>query len=309
MRDITNLMLFSRVIKAGSISAAARDLGMPKSTLSRRLTDLEQDQGVKLLHRGTRQLTLTDVGRAFLVHCQAIDAAAEAASEVTKHLLETPRGTIKVSCPYAISQSLMARFLPEFMRQYPEVKVHLLATNRPVNLIEEGVDVALRVRSSIEDSAFIARPISPAPTTLYASPAFIADKAAIEHPLDLIDAATLSLQYSSGRYTYTLTNAQGEQIQVTHQPKLITDDMWVLREAALAGQGIAALPDYLCKEQLRQGRLVRVLPDWNLPTGVMHLVYTQRQGLLPAVRVFVDYLLDTLPAAATADGYLNPPSS
>lgn len=309
MRDITNLMLFSRVVKAGSISAAARELGMPKSTLSRRLTDLEQDQGVKLLHRGTRQLTLTDVGREFLVHCQAIDAAAEAASEVTKHLLETPRGTIKVSCPYAISQSLMARFLPDFMRKYPEVKVHLVATNRPVNLIEEGVDVALRVRASIEDSAFIARPISPAPTTLYASPDFVKATTQLHHPLDLIDQDTLSMHYSSGRYTYTLQHASGEQIQVSHQPKLITDDMWVLREAALASQGIAALPEYLCKEPLRQGRLVRVLPEWRLPTGIMHLVYTQRQGLLPAVRVFVDYLLETLPAAATVDGYLNPPTA
>lgn len=306
MQDITNMVLFARTIKAGSISAAARDLGMPKSTLSRRLTELEREQGIRLVHRTTRKLTLTEVGKAFLVHCQAIDEAAEAAADVSKRVLDVPRGDLRVSCPYAVCQSLIARVLPQFMQQYPEVKIHLVATNKPVNLIDEGIDVAIRVRPKIEDSALVARPISPAPTTLYASPDFVASAGPLQHPLDLMKQPTLSLHYSSGRYALELQHASGEAITITHQPRLITDDMWVIREAAAAGQGIAALPNYLCREYVANNKLVRILPEWSLPAGIMHLVYPHRRGLLPAVRVFVDYLVEQLPLAAGAEHFTDP---
>lgn len=304
MQDITNMVLFARVIQAGSISAAARDLQMPKSTLSRRLTDLEQAQGVRLLHRSTRKLTLTDVGRAFLVHCQAIASAAEAATQVTQQVQEVPRGNLTFSCPYALSQTLLAKVLPQFMLSYPEVKVHLVSTNRPVNLIEEGVDVAIRVRPTIEDSSLIARTLTPAPTTLFASPGFLKQHNELTHPLDILHLPTLSMHFSSGQYQYQFHHASGERLTVRHSPSLITDDMWVLREAAVAGIGMVSLPNYLCREYLNNDQLQRVLPEWDLPQGIMHLVYPHRRGLLPAVRVFIDYLVAELPKAAGSEGLL-----
>lgn len=306
MQDITNYVLFARVLKAGSISAAARALGMPKSTLSRRVTELEHAQGVKLLHRQTRKLVLTDVGRAFLVHCQAIESAVAAADDVAQQLTQTPRGDLRVSCPYAITQSVMARLVPDFMRRYPEVRVQLIATNRPVNLIDEGIDVAIRVRSKIEDSSLIARTIGPSPTSLFAQPKWLAAQPELNHPLDLLKLPTLSMPYSNGRYQYELTHQSGEQLTISYQPRLLTDDMWVLREAAAAGEGIVALPNYLCRDYVEQGALTQVLPQWQLPPGIMHLVYPHRRGLLPAVRVWIDYVLEHMPSAAGLNEWLTP---
>lgn len=295
MQDITNLVLFARIIEAGSISAAARELRMPKSTLSRRLTELEEAQGVKLLHRGTRQLVLTDIGREFLVHCQAIARAAEAAQQLTQEVQAVPKGELRFSCPYALSHSTMVHLLPPFMKRYPHVKVHLLATNRPVNLVEERVDVALRVRDRIEDSSLIARALSPAPGSLYASPKLLAEHP-VQHPLDLLQLPTFSMDYSSGRFEFNFRHSQtGERLSLRHNPCLITDDMKVLTAAAVEGLGVTVLPDYLCREEVEAGKLVRPLPEWEVPAGVVHLVYTHRSGLLPAVRAFIDYLVQEMP--------------
>jgi len=295
MQDITNLVLFARIIEAGSISAASRELRMPKSTLSRRLTELEEAQGVRLLHRGTRQLVLTDIGREFLVHCQAIARAAEAATQLTQEVQAVPKGELRFSCPYALCDVTMAQLLPPFMKRYPQVKVHLLATNRPVNLVEERVDIAIRVRNSIEDSSLIARAIAPAPGSLYASPALLKEHP-VQHPLDLLQLPTLSMEYSSGRYEITLRHTKtGEKLTIRHNPNLITDDMSVLAAAAAEGLGVAALPDYRCRSRVEAGELVRVLPEWGLPAGILHLVYTHRSGLLPAVRTFIDYLVEEMP--------------
>jgi DNA-binding transcriptional LysR family regulator len=296
MQDITNLLLFARIIRAGSISAAARELNMPKSTLSRRLSDLEVAQGVHLVHRGTRKLTLTDIGEEFLGHCEAIARAAEAASDLTKQMQSVPKGELRFSCPYGLSQSCMSALLPTFMQEYPEVKVHMLATNKPVNLVEDRVDVAIRVRDRIEDSSYIARPLAPAPTSLYASPELIRDQL-LQHPFDLLQLPTLSMHFTSGRYEFVLQHDNGEKLHIRHQPRLITDDMHVLREAAAQGLGLVTLPDYLCRDHLQAGTLVRVLPTWAVPAGILHLVYVQRSGLLPAVRAFIDYLVREMPAA------------
>jgi DNA-binding transcriptional LysR family regulator len=294
MQDITNLVLFARIIEAGSISAAARELRMPKSTLSRRLTELEEAQGVRLLHRGTRQLTLTDVGREFLVHCQSIARAAEAAAQLTQEVQAVPKGELRFSCPHALSQVTMVQLIPPFMRRYPQVKVHMLSTNRPVNLVEERIDVALRVRDRIDDSSLIARALAPAPTALYASPKLLRDKPP-QHPLDLLQLPTLSMDFSSGRYEFTLKHQGGEKLTLRHNPCLITDDMSVLAAAAAEGLGVAQLPDYRCRDEIAGGSLVRVLPEWSAPSGVVHLVYTHRSGLLPAVRAFIDYLVEEMP--------------
>lgn len=302
MQDLTNLALFAHVVEHGSFSAAAQALGMPKSTLSRRISDLEQQQGVRLLNRTTRKLTLTDVGRAFLVHCQTLVAAAEAAEQVTQFVQEVPRGRVRISCPHALSQSLLIKILPQFMQRYPDVVIDLMVTNSPVNLINDQIDIALRVRSTIEDSSLIARPLAPSPLALFAHPEFIRARGEPEHPTDLIDWPSLSMHYTHGRYQYEFTSPQGENLSLSYQPRLITDDLWLLREAAREQQGMAAIPVYLCRDYVEQGWLAPVLPGWHLPVGNMHLVYQQRRGLLPAVRVLVDYLVEQMPKAAAEAG-------
>lgn len=302
MRDLTNLALFAHVVEHGSFSQAARALGLPKSTLSRRISDLEDDQGVRLLNRTTRKLSLTDVGRAFLVHCQTVVEAAEAADQVTQFVQEKPRGKVRLSSPHILSQSLLMKVLPGFMKAYPDVVLDLVVTNSPVNLINEQVDVALRVRSTIEESSLIARPLAPSPLALFASPGFIAERGEPQHPLDIVNWPSLSMHYTHGRYQYDFSSCAGEQYSMSYQPRLITDDLWVLREAASQHQGMAAIPVYLCRDYVEQGLLTPVLPTWRLPVGNMHLVYPHRRGLLPAVRVLIDYLVEFMPQAAREAG-------
>lgn len=295
--DIGNYYLFARTVRAGSINEAARELSLPKSTISRRLSQLEEEQGVRLLHRGRLGLRLTDVGEAFLVHCEAVVDAAEMAQQVTQRVLDKPRGRVNVSSPYAISQSLLVQVLPTFMTLYPEIQLNLMVTNRPVNLLDENIDVALRVRPTIEDSSLIARPLSEAPQTLFAAPQLLAVKP-INHPAELKHHAQLSLHYTSGRYRYELTHNNGDKQTVNFEPRLISDDMILLREAAIQGQGVVALPNYLCQQAVADGQLQRLLPDWNLPLGIMHMTYPHRRGLKPAVRVLIDYLAEQLPQVA-----------
>lgn len=302
MQDLTNLALFAHVVEHGSFSQASRALGMPKSTLSRRISDLEDTQGVRLLNRSTRKLSLTDVGRAFLVHCQTVVAAAEAADQVTQFVQERPRGRVRMSAPHVLSQSLLMKILPQFMQAFPDVTIDLVVSNSPVNLINDQIDIALRVRSTIEDSSLIARPLAPSPLALFAHPDFIAERGDPLHPTDLINWPSLSMQYTHGRYQYDFASCQGEVASISYQPRLITDDLWVLREAASQQQGMAALPVYLCRDYVEQGLLAPVLPTWRLPEGNMHLVYPHRRGLLPAVRVLIDFLVEHMPVAAREAG-------
>lgn len=299
MKDITNLALFAQVIEHGSFSQAARVLGIPKSTLSRRIADLEDEQGVRLLHRTTRKLMLTEIGKEFLVHCRALLAAAQAAEQVTQLVQERPRGRVRVSCPYAVSQHMLIKHIPDFMAEYPEVLVDLMVTNKPVNLLEDQVDIALRVRATLEDSSLIVRPLAPSIQILVAHPDYVLMQGQPYHPSDLVTWASLSMPYSSGRYMFELTSPQGEKITFSHQPRLLSDDLWLLREAAACKQGMAALPRDLCRSYLADGRLVQVLPDWQLPVNHLHLVYQHRRGMLPAVRVLIDWLVERLPNTAS----------
>ena len=295
--DIANYYLFARTVKSGSINAASRELELPKSTISRRLTQLEEEQGVRLVNRSRKGLRLTDVGEAFLVHCEALVDAAELAQQVTQRMLDKPRGRVNVSAPYAISQSILVQVLPDFMTRYPEIQLNLMVTNRPVNLLDEQIDLALRVRPTIEDSSLIARPLSKAPSTLFAAPSLLMQQP-VNSPEQLTLLPQLSLHYTSGRYRYELTHKTGTQKQLSFEPKLISDDMILLRESAIQGQGVVALPNYLCQQAVANGQLTQLLPDWQLPVGIMHMTYPHRRGLKPAVRVLIDFLAEKLPEVA-----------
>lgn len=299
MKDLTNFALFAQVVEQGSFSQASRVLGIPKSTLSRRLAELEEQQGVRLLHRTTRKLVPTAIGRELLEPCQALVAAAMAAEEVTRRAQDKPRGRVRLSAPYAVSQNMLVSLIPEFMAYYPEVQVDLWVTNQPVNLLDDQVDIALRVRAGLENSSLVARSLTPSAQCLVASLQALAERGEPRQPQDLLAWPSLSMPYSQGRYVYELTSTQGEKVTITHQPRLLTDDLWLLKEAAAKGQGVAALPEDLCQDYLHSGQLVRVLPLWQLPVSHLHLVYQYRQGLVPAVRVLIDWLVERLPHTPT----------
>ncbi|WP_018150361.1 LysR substrate-binding domain-containing protein [Leeia oryzae] len=294
-----DLFFFTQVALQGGFAAASRVLGVPKSRLSRRVAELENQLGVRLLQRTTRRLALTDVGQRYLQHCQSMLLAAQEADDTVRQLNTTPRGPIRVSCPVVLSQTLMSEILPKFMKDYPEVTVHLESTNRRVDLIEDGVDVAIRVRTvAYEDASLVMRSFGHSSNHLFASPAWIARHGTVTHPTDLTDKDTLSMVPHDGRYLMTFEQGNGGTFTVPHKPKLITDDLLLLRAAAVEGVAAGILPSFLCNNDVANGRLKVLLPEWPLPKGNLHVVFPTRRGLVPAVRVFIDCLACALPALA-----------
>ena len=292
MRDLNDLLFFAKVVEHGGFNAASRVLGIPKSRLSRRVAGLEEELGVRLLQRTTRKLALTEVGASFYAHCQAMLAEAAAAEESISRVTAEARGLIRVSCPELLAKTELGPLLPRFMQRHPQVRLLLEATNRRVDLIEEGIDVAIRVRSVIEDSAsLVARRLGISRQFLVAGPALLEQYGTPTSPAELARLPALSMNWPDGRGLFALLDEVGHNYSVQiEQPRLITDDLMVLTEAAEAGLGVAQLPVQLCHEALEAGRLTRLLPDYIIPGGILHAVFPSRRGLVPAVRAFIDFL-------------------
>jgi DNA-binding transcriptional LysR family regulator len=293
--NLNDLMYFSQVVEHGGFSAAERVLGISKSRLSRRLTELEASLGVRLLQRSTRKLALTEAGQLFYQHCQAMLSEAQAAVNVVQQLRSSPRGTVRVSVPVTISQTLLSQILPEFMHRYPEVRVVMRVTNRVVDLFEDSIDVALRVRSEPPENAnIVVRPLWRTQQMLVGAPSLLQQNAPPLLPSDLSRFETLDTPTTDGRHVFQLIAPDGTRHALEHEPRLVSADLMTIREAVLAGVGIAALPEMMYGAALRAGQLSPVMPGWTLPTPQLYAVFVSRQGMVPAVRAFVDYLVEML---------------
>ncbi|WP_118185774.1 LysR family transcriptional regulator [Paraburkholderia phosphatilytica] len=293
--NLNDLMYFSQVVEHGGFSAAERVLGISKSRLSRRLTELEASLGVRLLQRSTRKLALTEAGQLFYQHCQAMLSEAQAAVNVVQQLRSSPRGTVRVSVPVTISQTILSRILPDFMHRYPEVKLVMRVTNRVVDLFEDSIDVALRVRSEPPANAnIVVRPLWRTQQMLVGAPSLLSQNAPPLQPADLAQFETLDTPTTDGRHAYSLIAPDGTRHVHEHDPRLVSADLMMITEHVMAGIGIAALPEMMYGAALRSGRLSPVMPGWTLPTPQLYAVFVSRQGMVPAVRAFVDYLVEML---------------
>ncbi|MCW5577662.1 MAG: LysR family transcriptional regulator [Dokdonella sp.] len=299
--SLDDLYYFAKVVDHGGFAAAGRALNVPKSRLSRHVDTLESRLGVRLLQRSTRRFVVTDVGRDLHRHALAMLAEAEAAFEAAEAATAEPRGTIRVACPTAIANGMLAPVLPRFMLQYPNVRIDLDVEDRRVDVLAEGYDAALRVRTvpSGEDG-LVMRRFAETNELLVASPAYLQRAGAPVVPDDLTGHATLTFASAQDRHVWALTGPDGRAATVEHAPRLHCHNFPILHTAAVAGHGIALLPESIARDALAAGTLVHVLPDWRLPQGVFHVVFPHRRGLLPAVRAFIDFLVDTMPAAAAA---------
>ena len=291
------MLYFAEVAERGGFAAAGRALGIPKSRLSRRVAELEARLGVRLLQRTTRSLSLTEVGQAYLRHCQAMRDAAEAAQEAVEQVHSEPRGTVRVSCPVTLAQSVLGELLPGFLARCPAVRVEMQVSNRVVNVVEEGIDVALRVRSQLDDSgSMVVKRLGEGRQLLVASPAQLERQGSPATLQDLQRMDMLAMSAVHGRSSLLLEGPGGRRETLQFSPRLVADDLLVLQQAARAGIGLCWLPDYLCASDIEAGRLARVLPDWEPPRGIVHAVFASRRGLAPAVRSFLDFLGESLPA-------------
>ena len=291
MQDTNDMLYFAEVAERGGFAAAGRYLGVPKSKLSRRVAELEAALGVRLLQRTTRKLSLTEVGEVYLRHCVAMRDAADAAAEAVEQAQTEPRGTVRIACPVTLAQATIGALIAQFLAEHPLVRVDMRVSNRAVDLVEEGVDVALRVRATLEDSgSLVVKNLGSSRTLLVASPACIARQGQPDKPQDLQAMDTVAMSAQDGRTHWTLLRGKGEIYTLVHHPRLVADDLATLHAAVLGGTGVGIIPNYMCRADIREGRMVEVLPGWAPPPGIFHAVYPSRRGMVPAVRSFLDYL-------------------
>lgn len=290
MRDLNGFMYFVKVVEHGGFTQASRQLGIPKSTMSRRVTDLETQLGVQLLQRSTRRVALTAAGDNLYERCKPMVELADSAHEWANTIAKLPEGDLRVSCPITLAQLWLTPIIPDFLKEYPNVNLKLVVTNRHVDLIEERMDITLRVRQlPLPDSQQITRRMGQANDILVASGDFMRRIRLPAQPSDISQLPTLSMPRSSEKYSWHLTDGV-QTVDVAHQPKLVTADMFALREAACQGSGLALLPFILCRDQLQSGQLVRVLKEWRSPPSEIYIAFTSRKGMAPSVRAFIEFL-------------------
>jgi len=292
MQDLNDLYYFVQVVEHGGFAPAARALGEPKSKLSRRVAGLEARLGVRLLQRSTRTLSVTELGRAYYGHCKAMLVEADAAQELIDRQRSEPCGIVRMTCPVALLDARVGDMLADFMAQHPRVEIHLEATDRRVDVVTEGVDIAVRVRPPpLADSDLVLRTLSDRGQCLVASPALLERTGAPAAPAQLARLPSLGLGRPQARHEWHLLGPDGEDLSIEHRPRFITHSMTALRAAAVAGIGVVQLPTMMIRDPLARGALEQVLPGWAPPREIIHAVFPSRRGLLPSVRALVDYLL------------------
>ena len=295
MADLNSLTIFAKVVEANSFSEAARRLKMPTSTVSRRVADLEDQLGVRLLERSTRSLRLTDVGSEVLEHAQHSAELSESVDNIASNHLSSVSGTLRLSAPPSISDSLLAPLVCAFQASYPDVRVQIFVTERFVDHIAEGIDLGFRV-GMLKDSTLVARRILTYRHQLLASPAYLEKCKPPKTPQDLLGQRMLAFSRRKPEISWDFTHRNGkDKERLTFQPYLSMNDYTGLAAALLAGVGIGDLPPIVKPELLRDGRLVEVMPNWRFRTVNLSVVHPGKRYTPRPVRVFKEFAAQMAP--------------
>jgi len=301
MLDLNDFYYFVQVVDRGGFTSAERTLHIPKSTLSGRIQRLESDLGVRLLNRTSRRFGMTEAGKEFYQHAVGMLQRAEQAESVIRQRLSEPSGTVRFTAAVITAQFAMRKMVSDFIAKHPKVNVVQYATNRSVDLIGENFDVAIRAHTApLPDSSLIQRVLAPAPWYLFAGTDYLSRAGTPVAPQDLAQHASLFMMRSGVAPAWQLSrpvHGAREQLTLPLSPRLLSDDIISLKQAALDGLGIVALPGYTCCDELRSGEMTRVLPDWQAGDSTITALIPDRHGLLPAVRAFVDHLVAEFPKA------------
>ena len=289
MDTLGDMTAFVRVVEARTFTAAAQRLGWSKSVVSRRLAELEERLGARLLNRSTRRLSLTEAGRAYYDRCVRILADIEETEASVASLHAEPRGQLSINAPMSFGMRHLPSAIADFMANYPEVSIDLVLNDRFVDLIDEGYDLALRI-GTLADSALYARKLAACRRVLAASPDYLARHGEPRHPGDLAHHQCLVYSMNSNADTWRLTGPDGQQINARIAGRLSVNNGDVLREVAVSGRGIVLLPSFLICDQLADGSLVPVLTPYGPSDIPLHAVYPHNRHLSAKVRAFVDFL-------------------
>src|SRR5579859_2179831 len=301
MLNLNDFYYFVQVVDRGGFTSAGRTLRIPKSTLSGRIQQLESDLGVRLLNRTSRRFGVTDAGAEFYQHAVGMLQRAEQAEGVVRQRLSEPSGTIRFTAAVVTAQFAMRRMVSDFVAEHPKVNLLLHATDRNVDLVGENFDVAIRAHSApLPDSSLIQRTLAPAPWYLFGGTDHLRRAGMPKAPRDLARHASLFMMRTGIAPAWHLSRplrGARKEMTISLTPRLLSDDIIALKQAALDGLGIVALPGYTCRDEVRSGAMTRVLPDWQAGDSTITALIPDRRGLLPAVRAFIDHLVAEFPKA------------
>ncbi|MEO8707213.1 MAG: LysR family transcriptional regulator [Kofleriaceae bacterium] len=290
--DLNDIVVFTKVVETHSFTGAAEQLGLPKSTVSRKLAQLEERLGVRLVQRTTRKLALTEVGQAYYERCARIVADLAAAEQLVTDMQSTPRGRVRVTAPIDLSSRHLGTIIAEFLAGHADINIELEATDRVVDLIEEGYDVAIRF-GILPESTLIARKLCSADAMLCAAPSYLARRPGPTTIEDL-DAHDRVLFTPSPRIQSWTLESGGATFEFGRPAHFASNNIGAVRDAALAGAGIALLTDFMVNADISEGSLVQLLPEWRSRAIDIHAVYPARQNLPPRLGLFLDHLAKAL---------------
>lgn len=288
--DLNDLMVFATVVERGSFTAAAEAYNTPKSNISRKITRLEKHLGVRLLERSTRSLNMTEVGQRYYEYCRRIKEELDAADSAVEAMLEKPQGRLRICTSLGVGQSLLSEHLAAFCMQNPDVELDLTLTNRRVDLIEEGFDLAFRV-GELADSTLVAKRLCSIELRLYAAPNLEFEN--LSHPDELTAQPLMLMSAKERSADWHLISSDAEH-HLSFKPSVRCDDFSMLKRMAVQGLGITELPDYMAKEFEENGKLINVLPDWKFKPVTLYALYPSHRGATPKVRALLDYLNNVL---------------
>lgn len=288
MHDLTAMAVFAGIVEAQSFSQAAERLGLSKSAVSKQLARLEERLGARLINRTTRQISLTEAGELYYRYCARILEEADAAETAVANLQDAPRGRLKINAPMSFGTMHLAPAVSAFLAKYPEVTIDLELTDSFVDLIDHGIDVAIRI-TALRDSTLIARRLGPAHRVVLASPDYLAKHGTPSHPRELRHHRCLIYANAPDQLNWSFEARDGP-ILVPVEGPLRCNNGEVLREAAIAGAGILIDPTFISYKAIRAGRLVSILTDFGLRESHIYAVYPHRRHLSPKVRAFVDFI-------------------
>lgn len=306
--DLNEMAIFVRVVESGSFTGAAKALGLPKSTVSRKMTMLEERLGVRLIQRTTRSLRLTDTGTAYFNQCSQILSDIEAANDAVTDMQAVPTGTLRITAPVIFGSTVLSELVAKYMEQHPQIKVDMVLTDSTIDLIQEGIDVAFRI-GFLEDSSLIGRHLGNISPILCASPTYLETKGEPNHPEDLSEHDVLTY----GSKPWILKHKSEGEFTTNFTAKVTVNDFQSLSNLAISGTGITLLPAIQAMNFIREGKLKPVLCCWQFEPRPIHALYASNRHLSAKMRSFIDFIIEevrpTPPWEISDDGHLYCPEN
>lgn len=296
--DLNDYLYFVHVVEKRGFTAASRSLGVPKSRLSRHVTQLEERLDARLIQRTSRQFVVTEIGESFYRRARAAIDEVEAAEAEVRRQTSGLSGQVRLSCSVGVAQFALHDIVTRFLVEHPGVDVINNVTSQTVDLVESGLDMAIRGHAGpLPDSGLVQRKLAPTPWYLFAGPRYLERAQRPETPEELTGHSGLKAGWKPESGTWSLRGPSGVQATVPFKSRLCCDDMLTLKQAAVAGLGIVALPGYVCRTDVESGRLIRLLPEWTAFDAHLSLLMPSRRGVLPAVKALAEFLAVEVPGA------------